>query len=188
MTARFHLVEYKDASQEVKAIYDDTMRTMSLPFVLNWFKCQGTTPNILRGNWEKLKTTLLMGDVPNILKQLIIYNISRNKGCAYCTYVHGMLANQMSTYLTGGEQIDLTSNMDSDTIPSSYKTAIRIATKGALTPNEIENEDFEQLRDEGFTDTEIEEIFAQSDLTNMLNTIADVSGIKVDNELTEAKS
>lgn len=187
-TSRFRMVSYEDANEEVKYIYDDAMRTMGLPFVLNWFKCQGGSPTILKGNWEKLKTTLLMGVLPNVLKQLIIYNISRERNCEYCAFVHGLLANQMSTYLTGGEQVNLTDNMDSGTIPSSYKSAIRIATKGALDHNKISDEDFEALKDEGFTEAEIEEIFAQSDLANMLNTIADVSGIKVDNELTEAKS
>lgn len=32
---------------------------------------------------------------------------------------------------------------------------------------------------------EVQELMAQADLVNMLNTIADVSGIKIDNELLE---
>ncbi|HCV81390.1 MAG TPA: alkylhydroperoxidase, partial [Zunongwangia profunda] len=36
-----------------------------------------------------------------------------------------------------------------------------------------------------FSNAEIQELMAQADLVNMLNTIADVSGIKIDNELLE---
>ncbi|MEE3148197.1 MAG: carboxymuconolactone decarboxylase family protein, partial [Bacteroidota bacterium] len=34
----------------------------------------------------------------------------------------------------------------------------------------------------------IQELMAQADLVNMLNTLADVSGIKIDNELMEAQA
>jgi alkylhydroperoxidase family enzyme len=37
----------------------------------------------------------------------------------------------------------------------------------------------------GFDQAEIQELMAQADLVNMLNTIADISGIKIDNELLE---
>ena len=45
---RYRLVSMEDASEEVKAIYEDTMKTLQIPFVLNWFKCQGSNVNLLR--------------------------------------------------------------------------------------------------------------------------------------------
>ena len=50
----------------------------------------------------------------------------------------------------------------------------------------ISDEDFDKLKNAGFNLDEIQELMAQADLVNMLNTIADVSGIKIDNELLEA--
>ena len=184
---RFSIVEYDEASDSVKAIYDETMKEMSIPFVLNWFKCQGNNPTLLRGNWEKLRASLLLGDVPFVLKQLIIYNISQKKGCNYCAHAHGLMADSMSKTLTDEEGFQLTENMGSDYIPSSYKTAIQIVTEAALDPGATSDEDFEELRDEGFSEQEIQELMGLADLTNMLNTIADISGIKIDNELMETK-
>lgn len=48
MTANkiFTIVEYQDATPEVQKIYDETMRLMGIPFVLNWFKCQGSNETI----------------------------------------------------------------------------------------------------------------------------------------------
>ena len=54
-------------------------KTLQLPFVLNWFKCQGDNATLLAGNWAKLKSTLMQGGVPNVLKQLIIFNASRER-------------------------------------------------------------------------------------------------------------
>ena len=184
---RFQIVEKHEASPEVQEIYEDTMREMGLPFVLNWFKCQGSNPTLLRGNWEKLKSAMLRGQILFILKQLIIYNISKHKGCEYCTYAHGLIADNLSETLTDDANLKVTENIFSDYIPSSYKTAIQVVTNCALAPHNTTEEDFERLRDEGFSDPEIQELMALADLTNMLNTIADISGIKIDNELMEPK-
>jgi alkylhydroperoxidase family enzyme len=187
MNKGFKIVSYNDASQEVKEIYDETMKELGVPFVLNWFKCQGGNATILRGNWTKLRCTMLLGKIPFILKQLIIYNISKQKQSAYCAHTHGIIANSMSKTLTNSDDIKLTENMDSDYIPASYKTAIRIVTKCALDPKSTNEADFEELTDEGYSQDEIQELMALADLTNMLNSLADISGILIDNELMEAQ-
>lgn len=187
MSNRFQIVEYGQACPETKAIYEQTMREMGVPFVLNWFKCQGSNPVLLKGNWEKLRSSMLTGQIPFILKQLIIYNISKHKGCTYCAHAHGIMADSLSQTLTGQSSIKLTEAMDSDYIPSSYKTAIRIVTKCALHPKDTTDADFDELLEEGYSAKEIQELMGLADLTNMLNTIADISGIKIDNELMETK-
>ncbi|MGB3179900.1 MAG: carboxymuconolactone decarboxylase family protein [Cyclobacteriaceae bacterium] len=182
---RFRVVSFDDASPEVQEIYQETMKEMGLPFVLNWFKCQGANAHLLRGNWEKLRSTMLRGKVPFILKQLIIYNISKNKGCEYCAHAHGLIADSLSETLTNDPNTKVTENMNSEYVPSSYKTAIRIVTASALNPSATSDEDFEELRDEGFSEDEIQELMSLADLTNMLNTIAEISNVKIDNELME---
>jgi AhpD family alkylhydroperoxidase len=187
-TTRFKTVPYEDASEEVREIYDDTKKTLQIPFVLNWFKCQGSNANLLFGNWTKLKTTLMMGDVPNVLKQLIIYNVSKERGCEYCAQAHGIFADSMSGTISDQENFKVTENLDSPIIPESYRTAIKVVTKAALDHESISEKDFELLKDVGFNESEIQELMAQADLVNMLNTIADISGIRIDNELTEANA
>ncbi|MDT0676055.1 carboxymuconolactone decarboxylase family protein [Autumnicola musiva] len=182
---RFKMVPYNEASPEVKAIYDDTKKTLQLPFVLNWFKCQGDNAILLKGNWSKLKNTLMEGEVPNVLKQLIIYNVSRKRGCEYCSHAHGIFADSMSSMISDEEGFKATENIDSPTMPVSYRIAVNVVTKAALNHKDISNEDFKELQDTGFSRREIQELMAQADLVNMLNTIADVSGIKIDNELLE---
>ncbi len=179
------MVSYDDASPEVQAIYDDTKKTLQLPFVLNWFKCQGDNATLLNGNWNKLKSTLMEGEVPNVLKQLIIYNVSKERGCNYCSHAHGIFADSMSSMISDAEGFKATENLDSPSMPVSYRTAVNVITKAALDHKNIDDSDFEELENAGFSRKEIQELMAQADLVNMLNTIADVSGIKIDNELLE---
>lgn len=183
--SRYKMVSYDDASAEVKAIYDDTKKTLQLPFVLNWFKCQGDNALLLKGNWSKLKNTLMEGQVPNVLKQLIIYNVSKQRGCNYCSHAHGIFADSMSSMISEEEGFRATQSLNSPSMPVSYRIAVQIVTKAALEHSRITDEDFSELEKAGFTAKEIQELMAQADLVNMLNTIADVSGIKIDNELLE---
>ena len=187
-SSRFALVPYDEATDEVKEIYDDTKRTLQIPFVLNWFKCQGTNPILLAGNWAKLKSTLMQGQVPNVLKQLIIYNVSKKRNCEYCAHAHGIFADSMSTHINDTENFKPTENLESPLIPESFRTAIQIVTKAALHADQITDADFKALQNAGFDSLEIQELMAQADLVNMLNTLADVSGIKIDNELMEAQA
>ncbi|MBA82510.1 MULTISPECIES: carboxymuconolactone decarboxylase family protein [unclassified Leeuwenhoekiella] len=188
LSSRYTLVSYENASDEVRQIYDDTKRTLQIPFVLNWFKCQGSNATLLGGNWAKLKSTLMQGEVPNVLKQLIIYNVSKKRNCEYCAQAHGIFADSMSSHFNDSENFKVTENLDSPLIPESFKTAIRVVTKAAMHSDQITEADFEALENVGFDDAEIQELMAQADLVNMLNTLADISGIKIDNELMEAQA
>jgi len=184
-STRFKMVPYENASPKVKEIYDDTKKTLQLPFVLNWFKCQGDNEYLLQGNWSKLKNTLMEGQVPNVLKQLIIYNVSKERGCHYCSHTHGIFANSMSSMISDEQGFKVTENLNSPSMPVSYRTAVQVVSKAALNPSIVSDEDFNQLEEAGFSQKEIQELMAQADLVNMLNTISDVSGIKIDNELLE---
>ncbi|RYD56447.1 MAG: carboxymuconolactone decarboxylase family protein [Sphingobacteriales bacterium] len=181
----YKLTEYDQATPGVQNIYDESKRMLGLPFVLNWIKCQGSNEDLLTGNWTKLKNTLIVGKVPNILKQLIIYNVSAKKGCDYCSQAHGIFANMMGKSMHSDTDFKITENLETELVPKSYRTAIRVVTNAALAPASITDKDVEDLQDAGFSEGEITELLAQADLVNMLNTIADISGIKIDSELLE---
>ena len=77
---RTTLVEYEDASPEVQAIYDEIMNTMGTPTVLNFLRALGHNPHVLRATWEMLKETVIEGEIPALLKQLILFRVSINVG------------------------------------------------------------------------------------------------------------
>ncbi|KEO75553.1 carboxymuconolactone decarboxylase family protein [Anditalea andensis] len=181
----YKLIEYDNASSRVKEIYDDTKKTLGVPFVLNWFKCQGNNPTLLSGNWAKLKSTLCEGEVPNIIKQLIIYKVSSERNCTYCAEAHRLFANMLGKDLSNDDNFLVTENLDSDQVPHSYKVAVEVVSEAALKNGDISQIHFDKLLSAGFNSEEIQELFAQADLVNMLNTIANVSGIKVDAEIVE---
>ena len=94
------LVEYEDASPEVQAIYDEIMTTMGSPTVLNFLTALGHNQHVLRAVWSMLRETVIEGEIPALLKQLILFKVSINVGNEYCTALHGHAALNLDPTLT----------------------------------------------------------------------------------------
>jgi len=170
------LVEYEDASPEVQAIYDEIMNTMGLPGVLNSLKALGHNPIVLRGVWSMLKATLIEGEIPELLKQLILFRISIVAGNEYCTSLHAHAALNLDPTLTYDDLMALSGGDCSANMPSSFPVAINIISRAALESKNIADPEWEfedELRDEGFSDSEIDELLAVGYFSVMMNMLTD---------------
>ncbi len=173
---RSTLVEYDDASPEIRAIYDEIMETMGLPSVLNTLKALGHNPHVLRGVWTMLRETLIEGEIPELLKQLILFKISTIAGNEYCTSLHGHAALNLDPTLTYDDLVALTGGTCSAHLPPSFPVAIEIVSRASLEPKSVEDPEWdfeEQLRDEGFSESEIEELLAVGYFSVMMNMLTD---------------
>ena len=59
--AAIRLIEYEDASPEVRAVYDDIMTTRKVDAVNNFWKAIANDPATLRRTWESLKQIMQPG-------------------------------------------------------------------------------------------------------------------------------
>jgi AhpD family alkylhydroperoxidase len=84
----FGLIEYKDASPQVKAIYDDIMATRKNDYINNFWKAIAHDPALLRRTWEDLKATMAPGALDALTKELIYIAVSVTNNCQYCIYSH----------------------------------------------------------------------------------------------------
>ncbi len=170
------LVEYKDASREVQAIYDEIKEIMGSPAVPNFLKALGNNENVLRAIWSMTKHTMIEGEIPSLLKQLILFKISIKAGNEYCTALHGHAALNLDPTLSYDDLIKLSEGETSTKLPASFRVALEIVTQAALQPKSVADEDFDfedQLRDDGFSEREIDELMAQAYFGVMMNTFID---------------
>lgn len=170
------LVEYEDASPEVQAIYDEIMNTMGSPTVLNFLKALGSNPHVLNAVWSMLRETVIEGEIPALLKQLILFKISINIGNEYCTALHGHAALNLDPTLAYEDLVALSGGACSASLPSSFPVAIEIVTRASLHPKSVEDPEWdfeEQLRDEGFAENEIDELLAVGFFSVMMNMLTD---------------
>lgn len=182
------LVEYDDASPEVQALYDDIMSTMGVPGVLNSLKALGHNPIILRGVWTMLKSTLIEGEIPELLKQMILFKISVIAGNEYCTSLHAHAALNLDPTLTYDDLKTLIDGECSANLPPSYSVAIDIVSRASLESKTIGDEEWdfeEQLRDEGFSEREIDELLAVGFFSVMMNMLVDAYEIPWEAPLPE---
>jgi len=61
------LIEYSDASAEVKAVYDDIMRTRGVDWVNNFWKALANDPAQLRRIWDNVKQVMAPGALLHVL-------------------------------------------------------------------------------------------------------------------------
>ena len=173
---RTSLVEYEDASAEVKDVYDEIMSTMGSPEVLNFLKALGHNPHVLRGVWSMLRETVIEGEIPALLKQLILFKISINAGTEYCTSLHGHAALNLDPTLKYEDLVALSGGACTANLPPSFPVAIDVVSRASLDPKSVDDPDWEPeelLRDEGFSDAEIDELLAVGFFSVLMNMLTD---------------
>ncbi len=84
----FGLIEYNEASAEVRAIYDDIMATRNTDWINNFWKAIAHDPATLRRTWESLKAIMGPGALDPVMKELIYVAVSVTNNCHYCIASH----------------------------------------------------------------------------------------------------
>ena len=89
------LIEYEEASVEVRAVYDDIMRTRKVDSVNNFWKAIAHHPPTLARTWEAMKAVMADdGGLDPLMKELIYIAVSVANGCDYCIASHTAAARR----------------------------------------------------------------------------------------------
>jgi alkylhydroperoxidase family enzyme len=177
------LVEYDQATPNVRAIYDEILEATGKPDVLNILKALGNNERTLRAVWTMLRNTVLEGEIPELLKQLILFRISIHAGNEYCETLHAHRACTLDPTLTYNDLRAMAEGESLQTLPASYQAAIEIVSRMALEPGSVADARFayeEELRDEGFSESEIDELIAQAYFAVMMNTLTSAYDIPLE--------
>ena len=87
-------IEYRDASPEVRAVFDDIKKTRQVEDVNNFWKYLANDPVTLRRTWESVKEIMAPGALDVRTKEMVYLAISVSNGCEYCTASHGAAARK----------------------------------------------------------------------------------------------
>jgi len=86
--ATVRLIEYAEASDEVRAVFDDIMATRKVDWVNNFWKALANHPPTLRRTWESLKSVMADGALDPLTKEMVYLAVSATNGCEYCIASH----------------------------------------------------------------------------------------------------
>ena len=88
------LIEYADAPAEVRAVYDDIMRTRGVDWINNFWKALANDPRELERVWRNVKQVMAPGALDPLVKEMVYVAVSATNGCEYCTYSHTAAARK----------------------------------------------------------------------------------------------
>jgi AhpD family alkylhydroperoxidase len=92
--AVFGLIEYQNATPEVRAVYDDIMATRQTDYVNNFWKAIAHDPAHLRRTWESIKQIMAAGALDPLTKEMIYLAVSVSNQCGYCIASHTAAARK----------------------------------------------------------------------------------------------
>jgi AhpD family alkylhydroperoxidase len=83
------LIEYDEASDEVRAVYDDIRATRKTDYINNFWKALAVHPPTLQQTWQQVKAVMAgPGELDPLVRELIYVAVSVTNGCDYCMASH----------------------------------------------------------------------------------------------------
>lgn len=177
---QFPLAEAEQLTNpKVKEIYREIQTELGFGIVPNLFKSMAINPNVLEANWKKFRATILQGDVPRTLKEMLGIAISQANNSLYAlnVHLHGLSALGMSEEVLRRLVYDFANCP----LPQREKAVISFGLLAATNPQNLTAKHFQSLRDLGLDDGEIFEIIATADLFTSINKYTDAIDLEIDN-------
>jgi len=88
------MIEYDEASEEVRAVYDDIMQTRQTDWINNFWKALAHDPATLKRTWQSIKEIMAPGALDVLQKELLYLAVSVSNQCPYCIASHGAAAKR----------------------------------------------------------------------------------------------
>jgi AhpD family alkylhydroperoxidase len=92
--ATLGLIEYDQATPEVRAVYDDIMATRRTDWINNFWKALAHDPVTLRRTWYSVKEIMAPGALDALTKEMIYLAVSATNQCGYCIASHTAAARK----------------------------------------------------------------------------------------------
>ncbi len=89
------MVEYDQATPDVRAIYDEIMAVKSIDFVPNFWKTLASHPPLLARVWRGLDESMRPGALDMLTKEMVALAVSATNGCTYCIRSHTAAARKL---------------------------------------------------------------------------------------------
>lgn len=120
------MIEYNDASPEVRAVFDDIMATRKIDWINNFWKALARDPVTLRRTWESIRQIMAPGALDPLTKEMIYVAVSVTNQCPYCIASHTVAAHKagMTDQMFGELMAVVGMANESNRLASGYQVPI----------------------------------------------------------------
>ncbi|MFL5803091.1 MAG: carboxymuconolactone decarboxylase family protein [Roseiflexaceae bacterium] len=177
--SRFPLIPETDIQDSAAAqVYAEIRQELGFGMVPNIFKSMAIRPTLLRANWDMFRATILQGQLPRTLKEMVGVLISQANGSEYAlrVHLHGLSALGIS------EEVLLALVRDYATcpLPEREKQVLRFGLLCATDPLSLTEADYAALRAHDLSNEEIFEVVATAALFASINAYTDSAAVPID--------
>ncbi|MGQ4647465.1 carboxymuconolactone decarboxylase family protein [Lyngbya aestuarii] len=178
--AHFPIQEYDQLNDsKAKLVYEEIRSELGFGIVPNLFKSMTLSPGFLEANWKKFRSTILEGEVPRTIKEMIGVAISQSNSSQYALKVH---LHSLSALGISEEVLQmLVSDFANCPLPEREKAAISFGLKAATNPQHLTEADYQHLQELGLEQSEIFELIAAANLFTQVNQYTDAIALEIDN-------
>lgn len=93
--AQVKLINYDEASREVREVFDDIMQTRKTDYINNIWRALAVNPPLLRRFWSQMKEVMVKPSrLDPLTKELIYLAVSITNSCDYCINSHTFAARK----------------------------------------------------------------------------------------------
>ncbi len=178
---RFPLLDPARATDPVvRAVYAEIERELGFGIVPNIFRAMAGQPAVLRATWDLFRATVLEGQLPRIVKEMVGIVVSSANTSEYALKVHlhslgvqGVVEGTLAALAAGAAE--------APGIAPGIAAIIRLAHKAARHgPLAVTEADVAAVYAEDVTGEELAEVFATIDLFRYVNGFTDLARVPVD--------
>jgi len=178
--ARFELTDSTHATDPLaRQTFDEIQQELGFGMVPNLFRSMGANPPLLAANWQKFKATILQGQLPRTVKEMIGVVVSDIAGSEYAKQVHLHSLSVQGVQTLWLRQLT-DSSSDNEALPDTIRAMVAFARKAAISPVGVSDADFDNMRESGLTAEECFELIATVDLFKSVNTYTDLVKVEID--------
>src|SRR5215469_18318246 len=174
-----HTVPPEDATGEVKAMYDQDLAARG--YVANYARAFSGRPEALQG-WLALKNAITSGMDPRLYELATVAAATAIRS-SYCSLVHGQIL--ATSYYPAEKVASIATTEAGDALDAADAAVVRFAQKVAQEAEKITQEDVDELRDLGFSDTDVFSIIAAAAARCFFAKVLDATGTLPDSSLHE---
>lgn len=160
-------------SENAQALFDRVMTGPMydrIPSVMS--ATQTMRPDIYAAVMAAGKPILFEGELPVSVKQMIVMIVANHRNCRFCADAHKAVLESMG--IDDALIESCTEDPDMNLVPPMHRQILQFALQAAQDPNDIDDHQFDLLRDSGLNEEEILETAMVASFANFLVTWADV--------------
>ncbi len=178
---RFPLVDPAGVTDSVvRAVYAEIEQELGFGIVPNIFRAMGGQPAVLRATWDLFRATVLEGQLPRTVKEMVGIVVSSANNSEYALKVHmhslgvqGVAEGTLAALATGAAE--------APGVAPGIAAIIRLAHSAArYGPLAVTEADVAAVYAEDVTVEELAEVFAAIDLFRYVNGFTDLARVPVD--------